>query len=149
MNGHNLSPRSIAINPETIAFREMRSKAPTPSIDTTGASSSRLVSVCNAWVTATVPALVDKANWLGMLLGQCAGNDAENLRPPMDSPVWLVERRGGIVVEESTLGSGGQDPAGNVADGVAWSPSSIQPVDEVEPIRHSRMFRKQDDRRGT
>ena len=30
------------------------------------------------------------------------------------------------------MGSGGQDPAGSVADGVAWSPSSIQPVDEVE-----------------
>ena len=35
------------------------------------------------------------------------------------------------------MGSGGQDPAGSVADGVAWSPSSIQPVDDVEPIRHS------------
>ena len=32
-NGHNLSPCSMAINPETMALREMRSKAPTPSIE--------------------------------------------------------------------------------------------------------------------
>ena len=50
--------------------------------------------------------------------------------------------------EESTMGSGGQDPAGCVADGVAWSPSSIQPVDEVEPIRHSECSEKHEGARG-
>ena len=44
--------------------------------------------------------------------------------------------------------SGGQDPAGSVADGVAWSPSSIQPVDEVEPIRHSECSEKREGARG-
>ena len=33
----------MSINPETVALREIRSKAPTPSIDTTVASSSKLV----------------------------------------------------------------------------------------------------------
>ena len=44
--------------------------------------------------------------------------------------------------------SGGQDPAGSVADGVAWSPSSIQPVDDVEPIRHSECSEKHEGARG-
>ena len=50
--------------------------------------------------------------------------------------------------EESTMGSGGQDPAGSVADGVAWSPSSIQSVDEVEPIRHSECSENHEGARG-
>ena len=44
--------------------------------------------------------------------------------------------------EESTMGSGGQDPAGSVADGVAWSPSSIQPCGRSRTHSPLRMLRK-------
>ena len=45
------------------------------------------------------------------------------------------------------MGSGGQ-AAGSVADCVAWSPSSIQPCGEVEPIRHSECSEKHEGARG-
>ena len=95
-----LSPFSMALNPETMTFREMRSNAPTPSIDTTVAFSSKIVSACNAWVTASVPALVERANWNGELpptpLGKTAGRvcgrpaDARSLRPRCPGPLRLV-----------------------------------------------------------
>ena len=75
--------------PEPLHSEKMRSEAPTPSIDTTVVSSSRLV---NAWVTASVPALVDRTNWNGelqhsleKLLGQCTGDQTTQKIPNLNA----------------------------------------------------------------
>ena len=51
------------IRPRNMDSREMVSYAPMPSTDSTVCVGLACVAAVNAWITASVPARVDSANW--------------------------------------------------------------------------------------
>ena len=104
MNGRTSSPSSILSNPSIIAFLEIRSYAPTPSMDTTVARLSKSVMVCKMWATHSHPAFVVKAYWKGAVasafLATCFAIVLATRRRmtspttiPPHAPVWFPQSR--------------------------------------------------------